>query len=130
MSLGYCPHLRIMDEVHDGPFQHCGGGFHSGSKDVSHGPEEVVVIEAHRLCSDPRRVVVLGAALGSQQSVQQVPLHVVTVVCLGGVMSMYPTQTHTWYMVQIRHTFFPISFGNQMQRWLVCKSGTYAQKVF
>lgn len=77
-----------MDEVGDGPLEHGGGGLHSGAEDVPHGHEEVVVAQAHRPRRDLCRVVVLGAALGSQQSVQQVPLHVVTVVCLGGEMSV------------------------------------------
>ncbi len=55
-----------MDEVADSPFEHGGGGLHTGSKDVSYSHEEVVVTEAHRLCIDLRRVVVVSAALGSQ----------------------------------------------------------------
>lgn len=93
-SLQCRPYLRVMDEVRDGPFEHGGGGFHAGSKDVSHGHEEVVVAEAHRLATDLRCVVVFSAALGSQQSVQQVSLHMVTVVCLmGGGTSMHSTHS-------------------------------------
>lgn len=80
----YRPNLWMMDEVGDGPFEYGGGGFHASSKDISHSHEEVVVTEAHRLCTDLCCVVVLSAALGSQQGVQQISLYVVTVVCLGG----------------------------------------------
>lgn len=76
------PYLWLMDKVSDGPFEHSGGGLHTSSKDVSNSHEEVVFTEAHRLCTDLCRVVVLGAALGSQQSIQQVPLHMVTVIFL------------------------------------------------
>lgn len=77
------PYLGVMDEVSDGPFEHGGGGLHARSKDVSHRHEEVVLTEAHRLCTDLCCVVVLRAAFGSQQSIQQVPLHMVTVIFLG-----------------------------------------------
>lgn len=71
-----------MDKVNDGPFKHSGGGLHTCSKDVSHSHEEVVFTEAHRLWTDLCCVVVLGAAFGSQQSIQQVPLHMVAVIFL------------------------------------------------
>ncbi len=94
------PYLWVMDEVGDGPFEHGGGGFHTSSKDVAHSHEQVVVTEAHRLCTDLCCVVVLSAALGSQQSIQQVSLHMVTVVCLGGgIMSVYTTNTLIVYSV-------------------------------
>lgn len=78
------PYLWVMDKVDDGPFEHGSGSFHTGSKDVSHSHEEVVFTEAHGLATDLCCVVVLSAALGSQQGIQQVPLHMVTVICLGG----------------------------------------------
>lgn len=83
-SMEETPHLRMMDEEGDGPLEDGGGGLHAGSEDVSHSHEDVVVAEAHRLCARRRRVVVLGAALGPQQRIQQVSLHVVTVVGLVG----------------------------------------------
>ncbi|KAF3842595.1 hypothetical protein F7725_024546 [Dissostichus mawsoni] len=73
---------RVMEDVGDGPFQHCGGCLHTGSKDVPHSHEEVVLTEANRLCADLCCVVVVGAAFGPQERVQQVPLHLVTVVRL------------------------------------------------
>lgn len=92
-----------MDEVSDGPLEHGGGGLYPCSENVPHSHEEVVVAEAHRLGADLRRVVVLRAALGSQQSIQQVSLHVVTVVRLVGDMSVClntHADTHSCYIVR------------------------------
>lgn len=75
-------YLWIMEKVDDGPFKNSGGGLHTSSKNVSDCHEDVVITQAHRLVSDLCCVVVLSAALGSEQSVQQVPLHVVAVVYL------------------------------------------------
>lgn len=70
-----------MDQVGDGPFEYGGGRFNSCPKDVPHCHEEMVVTEPHRLGAELcGGVVVLGAALGSQQGVQKVPLNMVTVV--------------------------------------------------
>lgn len=81
----------MVDEEGDGPLEDGGGGLHAGSEDVSHRHEDVVVTEAHPLCARRHRTVLLGVALGPQQRVQQVSLHVVTVVCLAGEQA----HTHT-----------------------------------
>lgn len=91
-------HVWMVDEVRYCPLEHSGGGFNTGSKDVPHSHEEVIVTEACSRRVDVRRVVVLGAAFGSQQGVQQVSLDVVTVVCLGdGEESVCNINTHIFH---------------------------------